>query len=1183
MIQLDKYTNIKKVSDLLSQLLNVIEENSVDNNFELYVRTRIKSYLRLLEQQGYDIKYLEELTEVKDFKEFCDITEKVEDTLKNDLYTISANQYSTHNINGNEYKFKSIYFSEYDEINILRLASFSGITKEEINSLVASIQKGIHFNVGSEMVSTLKGGYECYFNRVQDENIGDGYHGCIYQVSSTMDQVLIIFDENPVKVVFDYIEKNIDKTGILPSWSTYIYNQLVDLGLLKECDGFNYDTSSYSPKKVLVLSRDIDNELIMNIKMKGIKNGDIKLPVRDNVLLSSETTFSELVDQYVIPNIETEVCDYNIGEPISENFKNPIFKKNKKVYLYPRQQVMAQGMENALFKNKNNLFLNGGMGVGKTLISASTITSYLRDKNKTNARIVVYCQGHLIPKWKREWQELLKGYSITPTFYEINKFSDIAHINKNIDGLEIFLLSKDKAKRSYMKEYIGIDKFKRKNLWKIDEFKKSLKDITEEKIIVREWKDSITIMRLAASLTADKYNKPVILYKPVFDINGQIEEYKIVTSSKKMKQRLNSKLSYDIKVKNLSEFLKGLDYEEIRHNRAFSLKISNGIVCPYCGGFHYENPLEEFDTDKKDKRFTCICGSRTSKNGKHRHYLKANGTELLSNELKDIINEKASYIITDKKTKNPYLDMDGVPLDADDINKIKSGKYKDEYSILIKLCNHPTWGAVKRKGYNVVNTADMMIKKFGKKSFDFLIADEAHLFQAESAQGLTFAKLCKLSKNRIMLTGTLTNGKASSLFYMFYALFPHKMKAAGYKYSDVSLWVEHYGRRKEVEKERLSETYNKTGIGKRTSTGWQEIPGISPLLYSNFLSDIMVSRTIEDMAIPMPEIKYIAHKIEMSDELLQNYSKLKNDMINFMKLNPQIPLGGAYLHNLMAYPDNPNQPPIYAMEQLVANPNQIDLEGLILPKERKLIDTIKKEVLVGRRTLVYTNYTGDKGVSKRLIKVLSDNQIKVEELTSSISLEKREKWIQTQYDKGVSVIITNPKCVETGLDIYGYPNIYFYGTGWDIKTIRQAEKRSWRIGQAHMCKVYYSYYLNTIQEDCVKLVGSKKKASLAIEGKFDEDFLTSLGDTTDSGSKLLFKMLQGKVQLKESELDAFGFEEDSDESYSVDSQLEKSSANKCTSIETNLFTVSEDILCVVNKSKNKSKRAVVGQLGFFEI
>jgi hypothetical protein len=45
--------------------------------------------------------------------------------------------------------------------------------------------------------------------------------------------------------------------------------------------------------------------------------------------------------------------------------------------------------------------------------------------------------------------------------------------------------------------------------------------------------------------------------------------------------------------------------------------------------------------------------------------------------------------------------------------------------------------------------------------------------------------------------------------------------------------------------------------------------------------------------------------------------------------------------------------------------------------------------------------------------------------------------------------------VETGLDLLAFPTLYFYETGYSLHTLRQASRRSWRIGQRHPVRVKF--------------------------------------------------------------------------------------------------------------------------------
>ena len=63
--------------------------------------------------------------------------------------------------------------------------------------------------------------------------------------------------------------------------------------------------------------------------------------------------------------------------------------------------------------------------------------------------------------------------------------------------------------------------------------------------------------------------------------------------------------------------------------------------------------------------------------------------------------------------------------------------------------------------------------------------------------------------------------------------------------------------------------------------------------------------------------------------------------------------------------------------------------------------------------------------------------------------------------------------------------------------MRQASRRSWRIGQTEPVKVVFMAYRNTLQADALTLVAKKLQSSLAVEGELPEDGLAAFGDDGD--------------------------------------------------------------------------------------
>jgi hypothetical protein len=113
-------------------------------------------------------------------------------------------------------------------------------------------------------------------------------------------------------------------------------------------------------------------------------------------------------------------------------------------------------------------------------------------------------------------------------------------------------------------------------------------------------------------------------------------------------------------------------------------------------------------------------------------------------------------------------------------------------------------------------------------------------------------------------------------------------------------------------------------------------------------------------------------------------------------------------------------------------------------------------------------------------------------------------------NEDVQVVIANPMLVQTGLDLLDFPTIIFYQTGYSVFTLRQASRRSWRIGQDKPVRIHYLHYQGTMQERALELVGRKLSASLAIEGKLTDDGLASMCAGEDMTLLLAKALVEGR-------------------------------------------------------------------------
>ena len=123
----------------------------------------------------------------------------------------------------------------------------------------------------------------------------------------------------------------------------------------------------------------------------------------------------------------------------------------------------------------------------------------------------------------------------------------------------------------------------------------------------------------------------------------------------------------------------------------------------------------------------------------------------------------------------------------------------------------------------------------------------------------------------------------------------------------------------------------------------------------------------------------------------------------------------------------------------------------------------------------------------------------------------------------MDVIISHPQPVRTGLTLFdamgghNFPSIMFYETGYDLFTLRQASRRSWRIGQRHPCHVYYLYYQETMQARAMGLMAQKLDASLALEGQFSAEGLAAMSSDSGSLTMELAKSLVENIDFGDAE------------------------------------------------------------------
>ena len=229
------------------------------------------------------------------------------------------------------------------------------------------------------------------------------------------------------------------------------------------------------------------------------------------------------------------------------------------------------------------------------------------------------------------------------------------------------------------------------------------------------------------------------------------------------------------------------------------------------------------------------------------------------------------------------------------------------------------------------------------------------------------------------------------------------------------------------------------------------------------------------------------------------FEELKKELAAALKSGSKRLLA-TYLQTLLAYPDGCTR------GETVFDPRTGDVivqvpplsEDKLYPKEKALVDLVAAERLEGRRVLVYVTHTGTRDITGRMDDILTRHGFRVAVMKAdAVAPNRREKWVADKVKEGIDVLICHPRLVQTGLDLIDFPTIVWDETDYSVYVVRQASRRSWRIGQTRPVKVVFMSYRNTLQADALKLVAKKMQSSLAVEGELPEDGLAAYGDDGD--------------------------------------------------------------------------------------
>ena len=470
------------------------------------------------------------------------------------------------------------------------------------------------------------------------------------------------------------------------------------------------------------------------------------------------------------------------------------------------------------------------------------------------------------------------------------------------------------------------------------------------------------------------------------------------------------------------------------------------------------------------------------------------------------------------------VDKDGVPLTFEDLNRRKR---------TCADCGSPLWQADK-SGPARYPLADY-IKHRMKGFFDLLVTDEVHEYKGRgSAQGIAAGVLADACGKSLSLSGTLMGGYSSTLFHLLYRFSPEIRTEFGR--SEEHRWIQRYGFEEvtvgKPDDDAVEDGRNSRRRKFRKVT--RERPGLVPSALFHIIGNTVFLR-LADVASGLPDYdEQILLSSMDSEEDATGYSQrsayntvfeeLRKELANALKAGSKRLLA-TYLQTLLAYPEGCTK------GETVFDPRSGDVivqvpplsEEKLYPKEKALVDLVAAERMEGRRVLVYATHTGTRDITERMDDILTRHGFRVAVMKAdAVAPEKREAWVADKVKQGIDVMICHPRLVQTGLDLIDFPTLVWFETDYSVYVMRQASRRSWRIGQTRPVKVVFMSYRNTLQADALKLVAKKLQSSLAVEGELPEDGLAAYGD---DGDDLMMALARKVVSGDEEDADAESVEE----------------------------------------------------------
>lgn len=805
--------------------------------------------------------------------------------------------------------------------------------------------------------------------------------------------------------------------------------------------------------------------------------------------------------------------------------------KNK--ILFSQQGAMVNAA-NTLLRRRNNVFFLEGMGVGKTLQSLATVLRYAVDNaikkypKKSLAEIYkqglytsfvwVMCPGQLCEKWKREAENEIPHLTATVIYNFADAVKAVRYENeegRNANGIRLYIISKDTAKLGYNKEPVPIKP--KLGLVKHSICKTCYENSHENR--ERMMQDG-HLQKTCPYCDGTEW----MLYSP------ELERFKN---------------------QEYSSLVKKLD----KGNYVW------GLACPHCGELLLKNKATDYEREAGLEYLTEFAMAKHTTNN---NYCMLCGQSLWGPDVKNVkvvLHKSGETVMTDKTGraigKETLMERERI---WNRVTHFSTFQRSSRTTIFARAGHEEEALAVKRSGSDFPKDGIEISDTFGPRRYpiaeyikkhcrkaDFVILDEVHKYANESGQGHAAHCLIRASKKSLSLTGTVSNGKASSLFHLLWFTEPNFMRSEGYTYASESRFISDYGTNETTYAGEYSEDEDVeygTVVKSKAIGGKREQAGLSPILHLKMLgmgvfldlNDFSQSASDKAEGGKLPPLQEITRFAQVDTILSGEYNtRIQIFRQNARKYGRKI-LAKSYNFSLFfldkPFGRKPVMNPVVDKTILVDMPiwSEVEFDQLVggmTNKERLLIEDITAILEKGERAFIFCENTGkESNILPRLKRIICKytgvGKDEVQAVDASVPISEREAWIAKTAEKhNVRVFLCNPALTDTGIDFifhgekngkeYNYNNILFYQLGMSVATQWQASRRAYRLNQSLPCKVIYYAYEETAQATALELMGLKIASVSATQGRFSSSALAAMSANVDPRVKLAEALMKGKV------------------------------------------------------------------------